>query len=314
MMSEGTWAPLRLKQTLNQSLLIKYTFNDEGYACCITDLSSVWTEYLDKRGIIRRAAETGSSVDPAEDDSQFYILLEKVKNALTYGPDTSLEVCNVHDSDSLRLYTSSPLPTPLPPLRWELRLEHVPTAAIEEELVLPTLTTAHHYKQQIQQLKTHLKDKDHVIARLADKLELSNTDLTTVFPGVSNIKLSRKKSQRSQLARHVQGLEEFDEKAWEEHQGARLGDSKESLSTILEVLRDVPTPRIEASLSTRAHSSPWWQQLPHKPGTFFSQTSSDMNADRAQPLSPRRNGMPSLHKQQESMDEFQVIYYVRLAI
>ncbi|KAJ9622060.1 hypothetical protein H2203_006941 [Taxawa tesnikishii (nom. ined.)] len=40
-------------------------------------------------------------------------------------------------------------------------------------------------------------------------MESSGTDLTIIFPGVSNVKLSRKRPQREQLARYVKGLEPY---------------------------------------------------------------------------------------------------------
>ena len=65
-------------------------------------------------------------------------------------------------------------------------------------------------KRDVEVLTQELSAKDRVITRMGDRLELAGMDLTTVFPGVSNIKLSRKKSQRAQLAGHVKGLAEYD--------------------------------------------------------------------------------------------------------
>lgn len=69
-------------------------------------------------------------------------------------------------------------------------------------------------------------------------------DLTAVFPGASNIKASKKRSQsqRSQLAAYVKGLAAFDQVTWEAS-NEKLNEAQELTSDILNmVLRDLPVP------------------------------------------------------------------------
>lgn len=114
---------------------------------------------------------------------------------------------------TITLLVTAPLPKPLPKLRWPVRLTKLPATAIATEFINPLLDRCIAWQSQIESLVNELKNKDHVIERLCDRLETSGDFLTTVFPGKSNIRLSKHKPQREQLAPHVPGLAPYDSSA-----------------------------------------------------------------------------------------------------
>lgn len=302
MATERGWRALELSQDLGQSLLIKCSFSSAGYNVLLTDLSSVWGESLKRVDVLRRATETGSSIDPSEDEAQYSILLDKIKSAISHEQDTAINIYQATGTESLVLRTSSPLPAPLPPLEWQLQLERMPRDVIENEVVSPLLMQAHRRKRQIQELIAEIKDKDHVIARLTDKFESSNTDLTTVFPGVSNVKVSRKRSQRSQLARHVKGLTEFDEQAWKDQHASLPDNAKVKSDFLVEMFADLPTAKT-GPLPSPDETSSWWQSLPLEHSGHGSGIAGATSARQKPAGSIER---PASFEQQENIDDFQV--------
>jgi hypothetical protein len=113
--------------------------------------------------------------------------------------------------------------------------------------------------QQIEQLVRELHDKDRVISKICDRLETSGNDLTTVFPGVSNVKTSRKKGQREQLAKHVKGLADFDERGWKAQRVFMEGSETMDAQQMNVVLRDLPISQDDTKVSSATDS--WWQHL-----------------------------------------------------
>lgn len=220
------WTALEIQ---NQSdlprLLIRSRLDATGYEVSLTDLSRVWCEQLTKKDIISRALDSGCPIDPSQDTQQYDILLDKVRDALNHEERTSLDLEATDDgSNSLVLTLSAPLPAPLSPLKWTVNLLPLPADSVDTELVTPLLHQAQNLQKQIQSLIREIQSRDRVISKITDRLETSGNDLTTVFPGMSHMKWSKTRSQRDQLARHVQGLADFDEGAWTaQHQGVDDG-------------------------------------------------------------------------------------------
>ncbi|EMC99520.1 hypothetical protein BAUCODRAFT_29867 [Baudoinia panamericana UAMH 10762] len=264
-----TWRVLKTESAPQSRLLVKAALEASGYAIHLTDLSRVWGETLTKREIVRRAIKEDCSIDPSEGDDQYKILLEKIDQALS---ERDAGTCSVKpgtaENDSVLLTLFAPLPAPLHEFNWAVDLKLLPVEHVASELVTPLLQHAWTLRGQIQQLIHALGDKDRIISKITDRLETSGNDLTTVFPGVSNIKLSRKKSQREQLARHVKGLADFDEAGWQDHQPAnssheRLDD--QALNNVLAGLSATVSDELGDS-----NGADWWRR-----------------ADENQPKSPR---------------------------
>ena len=256
-----SWRVLQLDRKEVPKLLVKSGFDTSGYEIQLTDLSHIWRESLYKAEIIQRAIDAGSAIDPGQDDEQLKIFLGKIESALNGEGGTSLSLEGGEPNDSsLHLATSATLPRPLPPFTWTISLQLLPTQDLENQLVTPLLLQASHLRHQIEQLVSELQDKDRVISKICDRLETSGNDLTTVFPGVSNIPTSRKKGQREQLARHVKGLADFDENAWRRQQARKEGDGGLEADWMDEVLRDLPLPTSACSHVL----NDWWKHLGHE--------------------------------------------------
>lgn len=252
------WKVLGIDSPAIPRILVKCSFDNSGYQIELTDLSRVWAHRLSKNDIIERASDLGSSIDPSEDDEQYKILLGKIESALNCEDGTSLNISSGKGEDDslLRIDLRAPLPKPLPPFRWTLELHRQSQEYIEAEIVTPLILQSSNLVRQVQQLINGLHDKDRIISKICDRLETSGNDLTTVFPGVSNIKTSRKKSQREQLAKHVKGLEDFDEATFKQDAHSASTDAEMASHVMNEVFRNLPVGR-----STHQGSSDWWQRL-----------------------------------------------------
>ncbi|KAF2481289.1 XRCC4-like factor-domain-containing protein [Neohortaea acidophila] len=257
-----SWRTLTLDNTHIPRLLVKRRFARDGYDVQVTDLSRVWAEALSRDDIVQRATERGSSIDPGEDDEQLDIFLRKIQSALEHEDGTLLDISSAKDGTVLQLNVQAPLPHPFPPFKWTLDLERQPDHHIEHELVTPLILQATHLRQQVQQLIHEIHDKDRVISKICDRLETSGNDLTTVFPGVSNVKTSRKKSQREQLGHHVKGLNDFDESAWrQQSDSANVGEQPDE-ETLDDIFRHLPSGALRGEVSS---SGEWWSSLNARP-------------------------------------------------
>ncbi|TKA75381.1 hypothetical protein B0A55_06013 [Friedmanniomyces simplex] len=251
------WRSLPLDDTNIPHLLIKAKLSSSGYTIHLTDLSRVWGETLTKREIKVRALLEECSIDPSEGDDQYQILLDKIQQAIDQLDGSSFELGPAKGVEGgLVLSLSAPLPSPLPVLRWQIHVSPLPPTALESSLIRPLLQHAQTLQSRIQSLVHELTEKDRVISKITDRLETSGNDLTAVFPGVSNIKVSRKNSQREQLARHVRGLGDFDESAWQAQQRTVQGNGVLEGRELDGLLRGLP----EGSTDEERNGD-WWRML-----------------------------------------------------
>ena len=270
MLYSSNWRVLDLRNEKLPKLLLKYRFDSSGYQIELTDLSRIWREQLIKDDILQRASEVGSSIDPSQDDEQFNLFLGKIQSALLQEEYTSVTFVGGRTGDKdLSLQLSARLPHPLPQFRWTVHLQLLPAEQLEVQLVSPLLLQACNLHHQIEQLVSQIQDKDRVISKICDRLETSGNDLTAVFPGVSNIKTSRKKGQREQLAKHVKGLSDFDETAWKKQHAGDGHVGQLDKARIGEALQALPL----AIYSHDVHTSydEWWRHFGEKSGFEASQ-------------------------------------------
>ncbi|KAL1585632.1 hypothetical protein WHR41_06097 [Cladosporium halotolerans] len=259
----GSWSKLHHSSDDLPSLLVKSSFSRDGYSVYLTDLSRIWIETLGREEIVARAKRLSCSIDPEEDDQQFQIFLDKIVEALEQKQGTSLSLSPSRNSE-LKLSLTAPLPASLPTFDWELILKRAADESIGHDLIFPLLHRAHQLNRNLEALIAELQAKDKIIAKITDRLETSGHDLTAVFPGVANVRLSRKKSQQEQLARHVRGLGRFDEAAFKAQVAqSEDGDglSSESLNAIFASL---PAPSKDTK--NQHFSADWWREIP--PGQY----------------------------------------------
>lgn len=259
------WRHIRHNNSQLPPLLLKASFSKEGYIVRLTDLSHVWSETLGRKQIIDRAKRQSCSIDPSEDEEQLRIFLDNIRSALKQDIKTSLAIASTKDGN-VKLNLETPLPAPLPVFEWEIHLTQSSSGNIKNELVSPLIHRAHQLNHNLGLLIAELQAKDKIIAKITDRLETSGHDLTAVFPGVSGVKLSRKKTQQEQLARHVRGLGNFDEDAFRERMAAG-GDDGAAASSELSDAIFASLPKEASVEESDQTSTDWWRQIP--PGEYI---------------------------------------------
>jgi len=257
MESFGRWRALPLKQDSVPALFVCHEFAASRYGVILTDLTNVWEENLDINEICDRAERDGCTINPRDDRQQLEIFFRKIADTLE-GLETTTMTLGTNDKDNrLILKISARLPAPLPDFTWQIELDKKDRRALTCDLLCPLILNLHQRQHMIEQLHRQLRDKDHVIARLLDKMESSTTDLREVFPGTSGVRFRKGTSQRTQLAKHVNGLAPFDTAAL--HTELDTTPATESLLDLAEMAHGRQLQDLWRTLGE--HPQHWWSTI-----------------------------------------------------
>ncbi|KAF3932620.1 hypothetical protein ABW19_dt0200356 [Dactylella cylindrospora] len=164
------WEPFPVLSSSSPPLYLRKYFTNTSYTIYLTDLTSLWGESLDKSAILDRAEDRGCSIDPSTDDSQLFILLEKLSSGVT-GLNSAVTVDLEIRGDTFNVNTKETLQAPLQPLEWRFRLKLLPAAKFTNHFLIPLLYMGSLLSRQTSSLLTTIQEKDATIARLLDKLE-----------------------------------------------------------------------------------------------------------------------------------------------
>lgn len=256
------WRPLHVSAAAGAHLpplLISADFTNDSYTIYLSDLTSIWSESLSRKDIIERSREESTSIDPSSRD-QFQIFRDKIRLGLEGGSDTALSLTVKADPSrpSLILNVSVDLPGGLAPLEWAFRLVAASPSVFASQLVTPLLQAQHRRIREVSGLADLLREKDHVIQKLLDKLEGGGMDLGQVFPQVAN-KVGRK-VDRKKAAERVKGLGPFDMGGWRE--GLDQEESRSTTQLIDEVLGErADTPIVRVENQNQADAEEWWEGI-----------------------------------------------------
>ncbi len=194
--------------------------HDTSLTLLLTDLISLWEASLGEEGILFEAARQHTSIDPSVSSDQFQVLLSWIRKALSSdaGGRNVLVRVGSKSSPSLFLRTSINLPKPLRPLEWTFKLTLQSASELAERILRPSLHEVAISEKKIASLVEIVRDKDHVISRLLDRIGSSSIDLGLIFPGISGMS-TRKGAAASTVSvadakKHVPGMVAFDEKQW----------------------------------------------------------------------------------------------------
>ncbi len=194
-------------------LFYSFTTQDESITLLLTDLISIWESTLDRYDILSDAARQHASIDPSVSADQFEVLLSKIGKSLKDG-ENILSKQELRNSQLLILTTKIDLPKPLRPLEWTFKLAPQDASELAERILRPSLHEVAVSQEKIKSLLRAIKDKDHVISRLLERIGSSSIDLGLVFPGITG--MARRGGQVSveDAKKHVPGMAAFDEKSW----------------------------------------------------------------------------------------------------
>ena len=264
-------------------LLAKFDSSDHGYSVLVSDLYNSWSEVLDRPDINTRAFEETTSIDPSEDPSQYAVLLQKIRDAIS-GRNGPLLYLKKLEGKGLKLEIESPLPSPIPPLRWPIYLSPVPQAAMTKDFVLPLLARTMDQSQQMQALLAVIREKDHAIGKLVDKLDSSGVEVGNVFLNAQGYTTGRRPLSWDQAGRAIKGLAAFDE-ATVRDEVRRDRHAKIDVLTLLRETTSGSSSGYEEQLSSLDGAAPaasWWRTL--KPSeTADSSAASSTQGSRVSP-------------------------------
>ena len=258
-------------QQTTTRFLVKYEFGPASYTVFLTDLTFLWTETLDRRQIVKRALNLETSIDPSEDAQQMQLLLRHVRGALEGLDHTAVNVHGKGDADKLTLAATIALPSPLPPLDWPIQCIKASQAEFTAEFVVPCLHSCSLAKLQVKSLLQHMKEKEHVLGKLTDKIQSDGTDLGSIFPGAPRGKAGSRLNAREIAAKSVRGLAEFEESQWQCQFAASSAVSSNIDDLLSSVFgsdatgtRDISLPRVGSLWSGRSGRDE--DPSPHKEG------------------------------------------------
>ena len=274
-------------------LLVKHDFGSANYTVYLTDLTFLWTTSSDRRQIIKQALNSNTSIDPSEDASQMQLLLRHIKGSLEGGEGTVVTVHGEDKSDKMTLDASITLPSPLPPLEWSLHLAKASQATFTSYFVLPILNQFSFARTQVKSLMQQLREKDHIIDRLIDRMQTDGTDLGKVFPGIQTSRNGSKLNSRESAAKSVKGLAEFDQKIW--LQGC--ASNHKGINSVDDMLASV--------LEGDAIDSPGFSQSSADRARFDSLAIADKPLNNT-PQSTGLNRSKKYTHREASIDDFQV--------
>lgn len=209
------WQELQLPSRREcPKLFYSFSANKDSLTLLLTDLIAIWDCSLDKYDILAEAARQRASIDPSESSAQFEVLLSKLRQSLQDGQNVLVRDKS-HASQALLLRTTVKLPKPLRALGWQFRLISQNASELAERLLRPSLHEVSVSQDKIESLLRIIKEKDHVISRLLDRIGNTSVDLGLIFPGITGAS-SRKGGQLSvtDAKKHVVGMAGFDEKSW----------------------------------------------------------------------------------------------------
>lgn len=211
---DSNWIPLPRSEE-GPRYIIKYRFESSGYTIFISDASRIWTESLDQAKIVERARTEDCSITPSDDDpNQLSILFEKLENAFYARAGAAFVIDDSKSAEKIWITTSSPLPSPLPPLNWTFDLRIGPAEAMRKELVVPLLSLSYAQTNRIEELSTELHEKDNAISQLLDKVQTKNLELKSIFPNVPIARTSKKDISRADIGQHLKAYRPFEKDKW----------------------------------------------------------------------------------------------------
>lgn len=236
-------------------LFYKFTSQEDGYELLVTDLIGLWLVRADAEATRTYARRNRTSIDPT--GAQFEVLLEKLQQSLRDGTNILYRDDDSED-ESLVLKTTIKLPKPLQPLEWQFYLQPEGAGEMAEHILRPSLHEASESKRKLDSLIDIIKQKDHVISKLLERIENSSTDLSLIFPRITSLKSRKGIVTTKDAQAQVPGLATFNRKLWDDKfrsESAYAGFETHGLSNLMAGCEKCPK-------HTAKQHEKWLQKLP----------------------------------------------------
>ena len=214
-------------------LFVQYCFGSSDYQIQLTDLTTLWSESVERRELIRRAWDAGTSIDPSEGPSQMQLLMNNIKASLDSQSGSSMTI-DVGDNDyeRLNLKTLTPLPGGLKPLIWPIHLHRCSQTTLTTSLIYPCLSEVLSMNDQVQSLLQVLVEKDNAIAKLMDRLQSDPVGISATLLGSSKSKAGVTRNLTGRAVKSFGGLVPFDEVKWRTQHFRSLLHKQDLLSNV----------------------------------------------------------------------------------
>ena len=209
------WQVLHLSNEIPPTpLFFSYKRREDRLLVHLTDLISLWISEADREDLLEEALKQKPSIDPSESKSQYDTFCVRLGESL----GTGLNSIQVGGSDVgvnvLHVSTKLKLPKPLKPLAWTFRLEQQQQTSFARQISISALEALLQEEEHQRSLFKVIKEKDHVISKLLDKIDASGIDLGLIFPGISGSKSRRSQVSLKEASRQVPGIAAFDLEQW----------------------------------------------------------------------------------------------------
>jgi hypothetical protein len=298
-----SWRPLDFSRSVDSklpALLISTVFRSDSYTVHLTDFSYIWGESLERRDIFQRSQDENTSIDPRDGD-QLHILLDKIKLGIEGGRDTALTLA-VNDNTGrpgITLNITVPLPGGLEPLEWPVHLTALSQSLLGNQLIIPLLEAQQMRMRELASLADIIREKDHVIQKLVDKLESQGTQLGQVFPQAAakaGRKIDRKKAEEK-----VQGLSHFDIEVW--RQGLEKEESRDVRQLVEQVFKSGSFSYLDNKGARNVLKGPenWWEDV--KGGSFTLSTGKSVLHEESKTSKDRKIAKSMLEKEESIQDD-----------
>ncbi|EAS33544.3 uncharacterized protein CIMG_04568 [Coccidioides immitis RS] len=278
------WKRLPLEgQSLSPALYISFTTGSNGYELLLTDLAHVWSECLTRKQILVNSSKYDTTIDPNQDDDQYFVLLQKIDDALSGKKGSRLSLRGQKHGNGLNLSTETDLPSPLEPLTWKMDLSQLPQAAFTKHVFLPVLREAASTESRMRSLIDKLREKDWALGKLCDKIEASGIDLSTVFPTLTGARHGRRESVFSQASKMIKGVAPFDENAW----NSECMEQTPNESIKETIIKDFSATESPLDLETVENiNDDWWTRIRDSDSAIMGPVASHKVATKKPPPKP----------------------------
>lgn len=310
-MMPSHWNILRVTSSFSTPpLLAKFEFSEDGHDLLVTDLSNIWCESLDRNEVNERALVEATPIDPSEDTAQFLLLGQKVQDCISGQAGTAVRLEHYHDKNS-KLLLESPLPAPLQPLRWPIYMSPAPATRLTGEFILPLLIQHMEQSQRVRSLLACIREKDHVIGKLVDKVDSAGVEVGNVFLSAQGYMSGKKGLSWDQAGKVIKGLAPFDERSWSDQRTLTKHVNYDIVTLLQEATSGGLSSHDEQlrALGSAIPASSWWEKLGD---ARFSKAGpvrlriEELGRTGKVPRPAARNESGSMGSETEGEDEFEV--------